>query len=118
MFVKRILMYIKCNIEVTLNQGGNKYFVRLLELDPLKNDVLEGQWIENDSYGFTSKPVVKLVEFMFPFSEVGEFYPELQILIFSEAGEKVYESEINKDFSFFELNDVEKLTIDFKSVSL
>jgi len=111
-------MEVKCKIEITLNQGGSKYFVRLLELDPLKNDVLEGQWIENNSYGFTSKPEITLVEFLFPFSEVGEFYPELQILIFSEAGEMVYESEIRKDFSIFDLKGVDHLTIDFKPVIL
>jgi hypothetical protein len=111
-------MEVKCKIEITLNQGGNKYFVRLLELDPLKNDLMEGQWIENNSYGFTSKPEVKLVEFLFPFLEVGEFYPELQIIIFSEAGEKVYQSEINKDFSFFKLKDVDHFIIDFKPVIL
>ena len=38
-------MYLKCNVDVTIKQGGNKYFVRLVEIDPLKNDVIDGKWI-------------------------------------------------------------------------
>jgi hypothetical protein len=115
-------MYLKCNVDVTIKQGGNKYFVRLVEIDPLKNDVIDGKWIENNSFGYTSEPLIEKLEFLFPISDTGEFNPELQIVVFSETGERVYESEVNKEISMIQIKssstESERTTIQFKSVEL
>jgi hypothetical protein len=86
--------------------------IELWDLDLLADDKIQTITI--------SKP--SLVEFIFSFSETGEFNPELQIRICDNQDKEIHRTPINKSLNSLKIDKVtgfmEKTTVDFGTIKL
>ena len=86
--------------------------IELWDLDLLADDKIQTISI--------SKP--GLVEFIFSFSETGEFNPELQIRIYNNQEKEIHRTQINKSLNSLKIDKVtgfmEKTTVDFGTIKL
>jgi hypothetical protein len=104
-------MTAKVNVTIQFKNSA-KYIVELWDVDVLVDDKIDAKSI--------SKPGP--IEFIFSTSRTGEFNPELQLRIFSEEGNELFRSPIDKSISDLNINEntgfVEVTTVDFGIIEL
>lgn len=104
-------MNCKVNIKI-INEFNKNLKVVLLEIDPIKNDVLGEKIIQK----------TQDVEFIFPLAETGEFNPELQIKVLDSENEVISETVVNSEISGWSRDKItgmfEKTTIEFIPIEI
>lgn len=101
----------KVNVTLEMLQE-QKLTIELWDLDLFFDDKIQSKEV------YRSGPV----EFIFSFSETGEFNPELHIRVINDQNEEIYRSPIDRSLNSLQIDEItgfmEKTTVDFGTIKI